>query len=124
MTWVSQLAARYPNWPELALAVLASLAVSYATGEVAARTARWVFLTLSGSGDPADFRSPIVRRSVRIIRLVVTMGIAALLTAPTLRLAGAPVAVGIAPRVLGDWLLGTGLRVVTCSSRCGAWSDG
>lgn len=112
MTWVATFFDQYPAWIRPGLAILATVAVAYGLGETAARTARWGFLALSGIADPVDFRSPIVRRPVRIIRLVVMVCVAALLMAPMLRLAGLDTTVGVDPRVLGDWLLGRGLRVV------------
>ena len=115
MTWMPQFVQSHPAWPQLALAALAAFGVAYLLGEGAARFARWVYLSLSDPDAAADFRGPIVRRPIRIIRLVVTAGAAGLLVAPALRIGGASLSVGLEPRVLLEWLLAAGLRIATAA---------
>jgi len=112
MTWLSVFLEQNPQWARWALAAAIVLGVAYVLGECAARGARAIFLGLTGEDAHVDFRSPIVRRPVRVIRLVVILGTAIFLMAPTLKIAGADITVGINPLTLANWLLGTGLRVV------------
>ena len=109
---VAEFAALDTDVVRFALAILGAIAVSYAVAEAAARGVRWVFLSLSDEDDAAGFRSPIVRRPIRIVRMTVLAVTAALLISPALRLAGADVTVGIEPEALAGWLLSRGLRVV------------
>lgn len=112
MTWLSVFLEQNPQWARWALAAAIVLGVAYVLGECAARGARAIFLGLTGEDAHVDFRSPIVRRPVRVIRLVVILGTAIFLMAPTLKIAGADITVGVNPLTLANWLLGTGLRVV------------
>jgi small conductance mechanosensitive channel len=110
---VAQFAALDTDLVRFALAILGAIGVAYAVAEVAARGVRWVLLSLSDEHDAAAFRSPIVRRPIRIVRLTVLAVTAALLISPALRLAGADIAVGIDPKTLAGWLLSRGLRIAT-----------
>jgi small conductance mechanosensitive channel len=110
---LAEFSALEPEWVRFSLAVLAAVGVAYLAGEAAARTVRWVFLSLADQEDTAGFASPIVRRPIRIVRMTVTAVAAALLVAPALRAAGAEIAFGMEPKVLVGWVLTRGLRIVT-----------
>ena len=113
MPWFATFLDQYPSWVRPVVAAFAAFAIGYVLGEAAARAVRWGFLALSGGPDRVDFRSPIVRRPVRVVRLAVTLCGTALLLAPMLRIAGMDVSIGLNPHALGNWLLGVGVRVAT-----------
>lgn len=70
-----------------------------------------MLLALAGDGATASFKSPIVRRPIRIIWGVVFLLVVATLAVPALELGGAQVGRGLHLKTLVDWLLESGLHV-------------
>lgn len=96
-----------------ALAALAVVGViAYAVAELAARITRTLIVTFSGGDTTAEFRSPIVRRPIRITRAVIFVAVLAALVAPALEIVGARLPVGVTSVALTAWLLGSGLRIL------------
>lgn len=95
---------------------LASLAIvgviAYAVAEGAARAARTLLIALAGGDAAATFRSPIVRRPIRVVRGVVFAMVTAALAAPALEMAGLRLPVGVTAAHLTRWLAGSGLRIL------------
>jgi moderate conductance mechanosensitive channel len=100
------------DWPLVVVALSVALAAAYALAEILARLANRALVATVGADDPVGEKSAYVRRPVRIIRVVVFLLGTALLAFPAMQIAGAPLAVGIDPELLGAWLLGSGLRIV------------
>ena len=99
-----------PWWQATAaLVVVAALALVVA--EMAARALRKTLLAVSGEDQQVSFRSPIVRRPIRLTRAVVFLLVAAALAIPALKAVGADVPFGQNVQGLSQWLLGAGLRI-------------
>jgi small conductance mechanosensitive channel len=101
----------YPGWVAPTVAVGTALVVAYGIADVVARLVRMPLVRTLHAAD-GDFRSPIVRRPVRIVRAVAFLALSALFVPPALEIAGVRPAVGLHKEALSEWLLGSGLRVV------------
>jgi moderate conductance mechanosensitive channel len=100
------------GWPSLAVAAGLALVAAFVLAELAARLARYALVQILGTEDPVGQQSAIVRRPILVIRLTVFLLAAVSLIFPALHFAGAPLAVGLAPGVVGAWFFGSGLRIV------------
>jgi len=100
------------HWVSGLAALVGAVGLAWLSAHFSARTVRMLLLALSG-GDPAvPFTSPIVRRPIRTIWVVVFLLVFVTLSAPALEMAGAQVSYGLRLRTLTDWLLRSGLHVV------------
>lgn len=96
-----------------ALAALAVVGVIACTvAELAARITRTLLVTFSGGDTTAEFRSPIVRRPIRITRVATFAAVLAALVAPALEMVGVRLPIGVTSIALTQWLLGSGLRIL------------
>ena len=96
-----------------ALAALAVVGViAYTVAELAARMARTLLVALSGGDAAVEFRSPIVRRPIRITRTVIFAVVVAALVAPALEMVGVRLPIGVTSVELTGWLLRSGLRIL------------
>ena len=93
-----------------ALAVVGVIA--YTVAELAARMARTLLVALSGGDAAVEFRSPIVRRPIRITRTVIFAVVVAALVAPALEMVGVRLPIGVTSVELTGWLLRSGLRIL------------
>jgi moderate conductance mechanosensitive channel len=95
---------------QIAVAVGASGVLAVVAGEVAARLFRMTLLRLLTGSPDVTFRSPIVRRPIRIMRGLVFVLVVALLI-PAFGV-GRGFALGGDARSAGAWLFGPGIRVL------------
>ena len=96
-----------------ALAALAVVGViAYTVAELAARMTRTLLVALSGGDAAVEFRSPIVRRPIRITRTVIFAVVVAALVAPALEMVGVRLPIGVTSVELTGWLLRSGLRIL------------
>ena len=101
----------YPGWVAPTVGLGLALLVAYGIAEVVARLARMLLLRITAQSSAA-FRSPLVRRPVRLIRVATFLMVGALLAVPGLELGGWRSNVGPHAENLGAWFLGSGLRIL------------
>ncbi|MBP1607331.1 MAG: ykuT [Acidobacteria bacterium] len=100
----------YPYWVGPTVAVALALLLAFVLAEIIARLVRAFLLRSTGRGK-VDFRDPIVRRPIRLIRRVTFLILGALFAFPALELGGYETAVGVHPENIGQWLFRSGLRI-------------
>lgn len=100
----------YPHWVGPSVAVALALLLAFVLAEIIARLVRAFLLRSTGRGK-VDFRDPIVRRPIRLIRRVTFLILGALFAFPALELGGYETAVGVHPENIGQWLFRSGLRI-------------
>jgi len=98
-------------WWQMTTALVVVAALALIVAEMAARALRKMLLAVSGEDQQVSFRSPIVRRPIRLTRGVVFLLVAAALAIPALKAVGADVPFGQNVQGLSQWLLGAGLRI-------------
>jgi small-conductance mechanosensitive channel len=94
----------------LTAALLAAGALAYLAAEIAARAFRSLLIAVSGDTQ-TEFRSPLVRRPIRLMRALVFVMVFALLAVPALKVAGADIRFGHTAQALSAWAFGAGLRI-------------
>jgi small conductance mechanosensitive channel len=100
------------EWVRVLAALVAVAVIGYIVAEIAARFARGALTTILQRDQPIPFLSPIVRRPIRIVRLMVFLAVLAALLLPALEVAGVTTRVGLSSATLGDWFFGSGLRII------------
>ena len=103
--------AAYPYWVRLTLAAVLVLALAYMVAEMVSRL-------LVAMVDRVNQRLPgdltprrTTRAGLRVVRLIITFLVGAVLIFPAMALVGVRARVGLTPERLGDWLTGSGLRI-------------
>ena len=99
------------NWMLPLAAATVATVLAYVIAEAAARGVRALLAPFSSNID-ATLQAPVVRGPIRITRIVVLLAALAILLAPALRLAGAPITVGLEASFLRDWFFGPGVRIL------------
>ena len=96
----------YPAWTGEAVAVTVALAAAYLIAE---GTARLVKRFLGGVGTEDVPARASLRSTLRLVRAIIFLLVAALLVFPALRLVGLTADVGLSPEALGRWAAQSGL---------------
>lgn len=111
---LKEIFASYPWWTAPAVSFSIAILLAYLVAEAVARGARFLLVRVVSRGDePApDFKSPIVKRPIRLIRRGIFALTMLVLVAPALELAGYDARVGIEAEQLARWATTSGLRVV------------
>lgn len=103
--------AAYPYWVRATLAVVIVLAVSYLLAELLSR-ALAVGLHRVNTHVATDLtHRRATRAGLRVVRLIITLLIGAVLIFPAMSLVGIRSRVGLTPERLVEWVVGSGLRI-------------
>ena len=102
----------YPPWVRAMLAVVVVLTLAYLVAELVTR------LLLAGvdrvnrdvPGDTVVRKN--ARAGLRAVRALVTLMVGAVLIFPAMAVVGIQSSVGLTPARLGDWMTGSGLRIL------------
>lgn len=100
-----------PSIPVLAAALVVTLIGAYLVAALAGRILRGVLVAIVG-GKVATAASPVIRRPVRLIRLMIFLLTAAALFFPVLEAMGVQSRAGLPLRSLSNWFFASGLRVL------------
>lgn len=104
--------ASYPYWVRAVLAAIIVLGVGYLLAELISRGLAAVVARINAHvhGDITSRR--VARAGLRAFRLIITLLVGAVLIFPAMSLVGIRSRVGMTPERLGEWLAGSGLRIV------------
>ena len=103
------------DWRNVVIAVSFSLVVAFIVAQFVARLVRFVMMKLTTQDDPATFRSPIVRRPIRIARTVAFLLTILIVTPPTLDAMGVSLTYGLQLETVSLWFFESGLRIALIS---------
>lgn len=101
-----------PSVPVLVAALIVTAAGAYIVALLAGRVLRGVFVAIVGGRDVAATASPVIRRPVRLVRLMIFLLASAALFFPTLEGMGVRPRAGLPLRSLSTWFFASGLRVL------------
>ena len=100
------------DWARVAVALAVTVVAAFAFGEIIARLARVLLLSvLRLEHKEVSKSSPMVRRPLHIVRATVFLATFVALILPALDLAGVNTPTDSSSAALGEWLLGSGLRI-------------
>jgi moderate conductance mechanosensitive channel len=102
---------RRPDWTEIVLAVCLALVGAAIATRIINRILTWASHGAIGAHVPEAYRRA-ARRPLMLVRLLVFFLGWIVLALPLLDAIGVPLELGTTPRVLRDWLLASGMRVV------------
>jgi small-conductance mechanosensitive channel len=103
--------AAYPYWVRLTLAAVLVLALAYLVAEMVSRVLV-VLVDKVNRRVPGDLpQRRTTRAGLRVVRVIITFLVGAVLIFPAMALVGVRARVGLTPERLGDWLTGSGLRI-------------
>jgi small conductance mechanosensitive channel len=101
-----------PSVPTLLAAIILTVAGAYIVALVAGRVLRGALVAVVGGRDVAATTSPVIRRPVRLVRLMIFLLSAAALFFPLLEAMGVRARAGLPLRSLSNWFFASGLRVL------------
>lgn len=105
----------HADWARVTLALTAVIVAAYLVAQVAGRLARSAMMSVMRTEGPLTSLASAVHHPIRIIRFLVFSATVLALATPALELAGVQTNVGLTSRTLGDWLLGSGVRILVIS---------
>jgi small-conductance mechanosensitive channel len=102
--------ASYPYWARMTIAAVAALAIGYLFAEIVSRLIGGL-VTRAYQRGSGDAHRTVTRSGLRIVRVILTLLIGAVLIFPAVSMVGIRARVGLTPERLADWLAGSGLRI-------------
>ncbi len=103
--------ATYPDWVRGGLALAAVFGLAYLVAEIVSRLIQSLVARINAHL-PTDIGArTATRNALRVVRVVVTLLVAATLALPAMSLVGLRTGVGMTHERLADWAAGSGLRI-------------